>query len=115
MRIEGDIYFTEIPAPFTGATIIVKVEDIRRADASAVVITEQRIVNVSRSPGSRDPVPFSIEYLATGDPANYSLRVHVDVGTTGEVSPGDYVSTRSYPLAGIDPPARLAVEVNPVG
>lgn len=114
MRIDGDIYFREITAPFTGATIIVRIEDARRADASSVVIAEQRIVNVSRSPGDRDPAPFSIEYQGTVDPANYSLRAHVDVDATGEVSPGDYVSTQNYSLAGIVPPARLAVEVNPV-
>jgi uncharacterized lipoprotein YbaY len=114
MRIDGDIYFKEVTTAFTGATIIVRIEDVSRADASSVVIAEQRIVNVSRSPGERDPVPFSIEYQASGDPANYSLRAHVDVDANGEVLPGDYVSTQSYPLAGIAPPARLAVEVNPV-
>ncbi|MGB7924387.1 MAG: YbaY family lipoprotein [Pyrinomonadaceae bacterium] len=115
MRIDGEIQFTEIKASFSGATVIVRVEDCGRADASAVVVAEQKIADVSRAPGERESVPFSIDYQASGDAANYSLRAHVDVDSSGEVSPGDYVSTQSYPLAGIDPPARLTVEVEPVG
>lgn len=112
MKIEGDIAFAEIPTPFSGATVVVRVEDIRRADALAAVIAEQRISGVSRAPGNVENIPFSIECPAECDLARCSIRVHVDLGGTGEVSRGDYVSTQSYPLAG--GPSRLNVIVKPV-
>jgi hypothetical protein len=114
MRLEGLIEFTEILAPFSGATVLVKVEDVRRADAPAVVIAEQRIPQLSRSPSNREPVPFSIEYPGDGELACYSLRVHVDTDGDGEVSPGDYVSTQSYPVTGVASSGHLVVRVQPV-
>lgn len=112
MKIEGDITFAEIPTPFTGATVVVRVEDTRRADAPATVIAEQRIAGVFRVPGNLETIPFSIECPPECDLSGCSLRVHVDVDGTGEVSRGDYVSMQSYPLAG--GPSRLNVTVKPV-
>jgi uncharacterized lipoprotein YbaY len=114
MRIDGQVAFTEILAPFSGATVIVKVEDVRYADAPAVVIAEQRISQVSRSPSNREPVPFSIECPVAEDLGAYALRVHVDIDASGDVSPGDYVSTQSYPLTGVPASGRLVVRVQPV-
>jgi len=114
MRIEGEIEFAEIFAPFAGVTIIVKVEDTRRADAPAMVSTEHRIRNVSRSPDHRDPVPFAIDCPDGGELTHCALRVHVDVDADGDVSPEDYVSSQSYPLAGAASLTRLLVRVQPV-
>jgi uncharacterized lipoprotein YbaY len=114
MRIVGHIEFAEILAPFADATVIVKVEDTRRADAPAVVIAEQRIRHVSRAPGQHAPVLFAIECSADSELAHYALKAHVDVDASGDVSVGDYVSTQSYPLAEVASLAQVIVRVDPV-
>jgi hypothetical protein len=114
MRIEGQIEFAQVLTPFADATVIVKVEDTRRADAPGVVIAEQRIRHVSRIPGQHVPVLFAIDCPAGGELSHCVLRVHVDIDASGDVSSGDYVSTQSYPLAGVASPARMVVRVEPV-
>jgi hypothetical protein len=103
--------FAETLVPFVGVTVIVKVEDTRRADAPAVLIAEWRIRSVSRSPGRRDPVPFAIECLAGGELTRCAFRVHDEADATDHISPGGYVSTQCYPLAGVAPLDRLVVRV----
>lgn len=115
MNIEGAVYFSAISASFSNATVIVRIEDTSRADAPARVISEHRVSGVARSPENRDPVPFAIHLPEAEVVSCCSLRVHVDVGSTGEISPGDYVSTQSYPLRSNSSAPHLRVVVEPVG
>lgn len=114
MRIEGVVYFSEIPASFAEATVIIKIEDTSHVDAAAEVIFEHRLTGVSRSPDNRDPVPFVIDLPTTERLSRCSLRVHVDVNSTEEITFGDYVSIQSYPLKNDSSPVRLQVIVHPI-
>lgn len=115
--INGEVCFSRIPVAFIAATLIVRVEDASRINAAAKVISEHRITNISRSPVHRDPVPFAIE-LSPFENADglscYTLRVHVDVDSSGQISLGDYISTQSYPLDRLSSTDFLRVVVHPV-
>jgi Type III secretion system lipoprotein chaperone (YscW) len=115
MRIKGQIEFAEILVPLADATVIVKVEDTRRADAPAAIIAEQRIRHVSRLPGQHALVWFAIDCPAGRELSHCALRVLVDVDASGDVLSRDYVSTQSFPLAGVASPAGMVVRVEPVG
>jgi uncharacterized lipoprotein YbaY len=84
--------------PSQAVPVVVQVEDISRADAPAPVVGEQRQSAASLRPGA--VLPFAVEVPAERiDERNrYSVRVHVDVGGTGEVKKGDLVSTETYPV-----------------
>ena len=109
MQIEGEIIFSEESASFNNATVIIKVEDVRYADASATVSAEQRLTNISRLAGSTKTLPFNLEFTAPSALTNYSLRVHVDLDQDGQVSCGDFVTTQSYPLNKLLSFARIIV------
>lgn len=114
MRVDCDLCFSKIPCAFDDATVIVRVEDSSRADAAAELICEHRFAGVSRTSGDTDPLPLVIDVPASERLAHCTLRVHVDIGSTGEVKRGDHVSTQSYPLPMGESPRHLAVSVFPV-
>jgi len=87
------------PCPSRAALLVVRVEETSRADAAATVLAEWRRTDVAL-PGPGDPVPFAIEVPAglVDRRARYTVRAHVDVSGTGDVTQGDLVSTRAHPV-----------------
>jgi uncharacterized lipoprotein YbaY len=94
------------------ATVYVRLEEAGRVDAPSRVVAEQVFRDVAYEPGK----PLHVELWGKIPPAGgrYQLRVHVDVDGDGEVSPGDYVSTESYPVNPSVGPAELGVRVHRV-
>lgn len=78
------------------AGVRVVVEDVSRMDAPSTVVAEQRLRDVEL----HDAIPFelAIPTAEVDGSSRYSVRVHVDVSGSGEVSKGDYVSTASHPV-----------------
>ena len=76
--VTGTVTYSEqVELPEEGVAVIIKVEEISRADAPAVTIGEQIIEN----PGNQVSIPFKIKY----DPSeiderfNYAMRVRIEV------------------------------------
>jgi hypothetical protein len=80
------------------------------ADAPAVIVGRQVQEHVEL-PGGGAAIPFEVRAPPADPGASYSVRVHVDLDGDGEVSPGDYVSTTSYPVLTRGHPAEAVVEV----
>ncbi|MEJ7810619.1 MAG: YbaY family lipoprotein [Gemmatimonadaceae bacterium] len=88
-------------ATAAGARVIVRVEDVTRADAAARVAGEvvaewPRTARRGRATGA--PLQVTVPVRVADERADYSVRVHADADGDGEVSAGDYVSTESYPV-----------------
>lgn len=98
-RVTGRIVYGSDARPFSGATIRVRLEDVSRADAPAEILTEQVIRDISYEPADPTEVQFALRGRRPDDRRHYSVRVHVDLNSDGDVEPGDYVSTESYPIA----------------
>jgi putative lipoprotein len=96
--VEGEIVLPDADLPGEAAELVVQVEDVSRADAPSRVVGEQRLRDVHLARGGR--LPFQVEVPADSvDPGlSYSLRAHVDVSGSGEVEPGDLLTTQSYPV-----------------
>jgi uncharacterized lipoprotein YbaY len=87
----------EIPAEKARA-VVVQVEDVSRMDAPSEVLAQQRFENVDLEEGGELPFEVQVPADLVDQRRRYSMRVHVDVNGTGNVTKGDYVSTASYPV-----------------
>lgn len=93
--------------------VIVRVEDVSRADAAARIAGEARVER-GTDPAPGLPLLVSVPVHAVDEQAAYAVRVHVDVDGDGQVSEGDYVSTQRYPVLTGGHPAMVVAAVRPV-
>lgn len=107
-RVTGEVLFGGKEA-FAAATVYVRLEDVSFADRPSAVIAEQVIPGVSRG-----PVAIDLRSAPLDPRGSYSVRVHVDVDGDGQITPGDYVSTESYPVLTHGHPANITVNVRRV-
>lgn len=97
-RVSGEILLPAGVVPERARAVIVQVEDVSRADAPSVVVGEIRRANSSLRAGASLPFEVDVPEEAIDEQHSYSVRVHVDVSGSGEVEPGDLISTQSYPV-----------------
>lgn len=100
--LRGDILLPT-DSPSGTADVVLRVEEVSRADAPSTVTHEHVLGDVSLAPGRT--VPFSIEIDRSQlDPrARYILTAHVRVNRQQEFTKGDLITTQSYPLAVVGP------------
>jgi putative lipoprotein len=96
--VRGEIVLPDAELPDRAAELVVQVEDVSRADAPSLVVAEQRMRDVELPPGGS--LPFEVEVPADDldERMSYSVRVHIDVSGSGEIEPGDLLTTQSYPV-----------------
>ena len=112
--IEGEIHFVDVTSSVPHATVYVRLEDVSLADAPSKVIAEELIPNISIEAEGQPSVPFSIRTPGLDERAVYTLTVHVDVGGSGEITLGDYITMESYPVSPTVSPTYINVRVRPV-
>lgn len=111
-RIHGEARLDAVPVAIEGATLLLRIEDCSRVDAPAKTIFEYSIGGISRAAGNADPVQFALTLprQAPAGGAGWSLRAQLCRNPSGELQPGDYVSTRRYPLAAAGGPMRIMLQ-----
>ena len=113
--ISGQIRFDESAPAFRNATVRVMLEDVSRADAPAREVARQEIPAYSRTPGD-PPLHFHLETPTPLNPhSRYEVRVHVDVGASGEKKAGDQITMQSYQVATQGHPSLVNVSVRRIG
>ena len=109
--ISGQVRFDESAPAFQNATVHVILEDVTRADAPAREIARQEFASYSRRPGD-PPLQFNLETATTLDQhSRYEVRVHVDVGASGQKKTGDQITMQSYQVATQGHPSTVTVNV----
>jgi uncharacterized lipoprotein YbaY len=113
------IVFGEIVLPPTGlpsnaASVVVRVEDISRADAPAIVVGEQRQDAVRLHPSATLPFRVEVPTEQLNERALYSVSAHIDTSGSGRVDRGDLVSTETYPVLTRGYGTEVRVRVKPV-
>ena len=101
--VKGTIIYREhVELPREGVVVIIKVEDVSRADAPAVTVGEQIIEN----PGNQDSIPFEIKYDPNeiDERFTYAMRVRIEVdGKLWYTNTSRYaVITHGNPTSGIE-------------
>jgi uncharacterized lipoprotein YbaY len=112
--VTGVIEFQDVQEPVHDATVYVRVQDVGLADAAAKTVAEEVIRNVNIVPGGA-PLSFNVRGIRPTANARYAVRVHADVSGNGRVTPGDYVSTQSYPVNLSEQPAKVDIVTRRVG
>jgi putative lipoprotein len=92
----GSVTIDADPSGLREAKVYVRLEDTSRADASSRIVAEQTLSGADLGAGT--PLQFELRGALPDRVSQCNLRVHVDVDGDGQVSPGDYVSTESYPV-----------------
>jgi len=112
--VRGQIALPSIGLPTKAAQVIVQVEDISRADAPSTVVGEERLRDVRL--GSETVLPFAVRLPAglVDERHSYSVRVHIDVSGSGNVSAGDLLSTQTYPVLTRGYGDEVRIQVKPV-
>jgi hypothetical protein len=96
--ITGTIVFPATVPAGPPAMIHVRVEEVSRADAAALVYASVTLPAVTIPPPAGAHVAFTIP-VDTHDPrGRYTIRVHFDRDGDGRVSRGDLVSTAHHPV-----------------
>lgn len=93
------------------ATVHVRLEDVSRADAEAELVAELTLPLAASLPAGAE-LPFAIIAPEIDGHARYSVRAHVDVSGTGDVTVGDLLSTAAYPVLTLENPDEVTVEVH---
>jgi hypothetical protein len=95
MEITVEIVAASEPGPPAGSPVIVQIRDAGLQDTAATTVAETRVT--SRKSAAGEPIARAhVKFDSGGD---YPIVwVHVDVGESGEVSKGDYITMQSYPV-----------------
>jgi uncharacterized lipoprotein YbaY len=109
--VSGTLRLANAVAP--GAVVHLKLEDVSRLDAAAVVVAEAVLSLVDGASAGAN-IPFSITVATTDETATYGVRVHVDTTGSGDISPGDLVSSQAYPVLTQGHPDRVFVEARKI-
>jgi len=91
LRLTVEVVCSESEAPPSGAPVIVQVRDTTYQDAAATIVAEARATVHHKG--------TTLATVTIDAPAeNRTVWAHVDVNRDGEVSKGDYITKRSFPV-----------------
>lgn len=85
-------------APRWAEQVVVRVEDVSRADAPSTVLAERRLRSVALPDAGVLEVEVEVPGSLVDPRRTYAVSVHVDISGSGEVGRGDLVSTQSHPV-----------------
>lgn len=98
LTVRGRIVSDTPVAPAEDAVVRVQLQDVSVADAAATVVSEQTLRGVAMQGSRREIATYELDAGNLDRRRQYSVWVHIDMNGDGALSPGDLVSTRSYPV-----------------
>jgi len=107
-RVTGTLTYRERIALPAAAKIVVKLVDVSRADAPAIVLGEQTIA----ANGRQVPFAFSIPYDAAGIEANHVYAVQARIEVDGALR---FITDQSYPVITRDSPTHVELVLKTTG
>src|SRR3954453_16122620 len=100
IQLRVRVVFPPGDRPVEAARVVARIEDVSHADAPATIVARHVQEHVVVPLDESESLSFAIDYPPPPDPrSRYAVRIHVDVTGTETVTPGDFVSTVSYPVA----------------
>jgi putative lipoprotein len=96
--VKGEVLLPAGALPAGHANLIVQVEDVSRADAPSQIVGEHRQTGIVLRQGGALPFTIKIPSELIDENHSYSVRAHIDVSGSGDVTKGDLVSTQAHPV-----------------
>lgn len=95
MQVTARLRVPAAAAAAPGATVTVRVADVGRADAPAVTLAESTVAldAADRDPAGDRILEVAVQVADALPIAACALSAHVDLSGTGDVSPGDLITT----------------------
>lgn len=112
--VKGEITFEQDAPSFSGAVMHVYLENITVADMASEVVAECVERDVAFDSKVAKGLLFSMAGTAVDSRASYAVRVHIDIDGDGQVTPGDFISTQSYPVITFGYPGEISIRVRQV-
>lgn len=79
--------------------VSVRIEDISRADAASIVLASVEFeVTLPLEGGTPLSFELPVDTEQIDERHTYVIRGHVDVSGSGQVEPGDYLTTQVHPV-----------------
>jgi uncharacterized lipoprotein YbaY len=114
VTVRGTIVSDAPVAPIEDAVVRVQLQDVSVADAAATVVSEQTLRDVALQGSPREIATYELHAGNLDRRRQYSVWVHVDLDSDGALSPGDLVSTRSYPVDASERTSTIDVRVSAI-
>lgn len=95
--VQCQVVFAPPPATTLVGTLRVRVVDASRADASAIVVSEQAIENCSVT-RAQDRATVTVGIPDSEPIQRLSVEAHLDINGSGETSVGDYRTMEHFPV-----------------
>jgi len=108
VKVTGTVTYRERVALPPTAVITVRLVDVSRADAPAIVLGEQ----IMQAAGRQVPFPFEIPYDPARIEANYSYAVEARIEQDGKLR---FISDRHYAVITRGAPTRVDIVLRSVG
>jgi len=107
-RVTGTLTYRERIALPAAAKIVVKLVDVSRADAPAIVLGEQTI----EANGRQVPFAFAIPYDTAAIEANHLYAVQARIEVDGTLR---FITDQSYPVITRDRPTHVDLVLKSIG
>lgn len=112
--VTGEIFFSKDLDSFSGAKVIVYLEDVSSLDAPSRIIVKQVIPNIYHEIGTENRVKFALKAENLNERASYSIRVHVSFHEDELIHRADYITMENYPVLTFGYPNHVSVRVQQV-
>lgn len=112
--VTGEIVFSKDLDSFSGAKVIVYLEDVSFLDVPSRVVVKQVIPDISHQIETKNRVQFALKTENLNERANYSIRVHVSFHEDEQIHRGDYITMENYPVLTFGYPNHVSVPVQQV-
>lgn len=111
-QLQGEATLVSAPHRISNGTLRVRLVDVSRADAPAIVIAEETIRHVNVESGS-ERFAFVLEIPLLDPSHTFALEAHLDASGSGETSIGDYRTMEHIGVSGTE--RIVSVPLRPVG
>lgn len=108
--VTGEILLPAGAGIKSSAVARVQLLDTSLADAPSVTIASQVVSGLASKLAKGGALAFSLAAENPDAQASYGVSVHIDQSGDGQVKPGDFVSTQSYPVITFGYPNRVCVQ-----
>lgn len=113
LLLTGVVVFPPDTKPVQNARMYIRLEDVSLADVPSTLVIEHTHQGISL-PGGAAQLSFELHGHIPDPGAHYSVHVLLDVDGDGEISPGDYINTESYPVLTFGQPSQVEISVRRV-